>query len=466
MIWMSWIGIVWQLRPAFSREKTFLWAVVILAAFCTRSDLAGVTSFVRGHWLTENCYHRLREHFHSKAVKLVHLCRLWVTICLKIFADRLVKINGRYILIADGLKVPKEGRKMPAVKSLHQESQSNSKPEFIMGHSCQCISLLVEGLGCHFALPLISRIHEGLVFSNRDKRTLMDKLIELFDQLGWTLPCYLVADAYYSNRKVISGLLQRGQHLVSRVRVNGVAFEPAKSTKKKGRGRPRLYGRKVKLRNIFKRLDEFEIVLSPVYGESKTKLKVLTKDFLMRPLGRDVRYVFVSHPTRGNIILMSTDTSLSALDIIRIYGWRFKIEVGFKQAIRRLGAYAYHFWMRDMKKIRRGDGDQYLHRESEDYRNGVIRKMRAYENHIQLGLIAQGLLQYMAVYQAQNVWACFGSWMRTMKSDQSPSEMVVAMSLQNTLPEFLKGLSPCHKLKKFLLNKIDYSRAPEYLLAA
>ena len=34
---------------------------------------------------------------------------------------------------------------MPAVKMLHQQSASNSKPEYIMGHSFQAISLLVQG---------------------------------------------------------------------------------------------------------------------------------------------------------------------------------------------------------------------------------------------------------------------------------------------------------------------------------
>jgi len=63
---------------------------------------------------------------------------------------------------------------MPAVKSLHQQSASNSKPEFIMGHSFQAISLLVQGASGHVAaVPLTSRIHEGLVFSNRDSRTLL-----------------------------------------------------------------------------------------------------------------------------------------------------------------------------------------------------------------------------------------------------------------------------------------------------
>ena len=64
----------------------------------------------------------------------------------------------------------KEGRKMPAVKCVHQESENNSKPEFIMGHSFQALGMLVkDSLGGLFCVPLVSRIHEGLVWSNRDK---------------------------------------------------------------------------------------------------------------------------------------------------------------------------------------------------------------------------------------------------------------------------------------------------------
>jgi hypothetical protein len=55
--------------------------------------------------------------------------------------------QGYRIFIADGLKVPKEGKKMPAVKALHQESQDNSKPAFIMGHSFQMFRKRLQDMG-------------------------------------------------------------------------------------------------------------------------------------------------------------------------------------------------------------------------------------------------------------------------------------------------------------------------------
>ncbi len=72
-------------------------------------------------------------------------------------------------------------------------------------------------------------------------------------------------------------------------------------------------------------------------------LRYYTIDLLWRPVGQLVRFVLVEHPTRGRMIVMGTDLSLGALELIACYGYRFKIEVAFKQALHTLGTYAYHF---------------------------------------------------------------------------------------------------------------------------
>jgi hypothetical protein len=85
-----------------------------------------------------------------------------------------LRVNGRRVLVGDGIKVPKRGKKMPGVKLLHQQSESN-KAEYIMGHSLQAVGMLVQATNSFLAVPLAVRIHEGLVLSNRDRRTLLRK---------------------------------------------------------------------------------------------------------------------------------------------------------------------------------------------------------------------------------------------------------------------------------------------------
>ena len=142
------------------------------------------------------------------------------------FRRRLVRVKGRPVVLADGLKRGKEGRKMPAVKSLHQESRCNAKASFIMGHSFQAVALLVQVAGVCMAVPVAARIHEGIVWSARDRRTLLDKIGALFLGFQGSDPLMVVADAYYAAEKFARSLLGKGHHLVTRVRSNAVAYFP------------------------------------------------------------------------------------------------------------------------------------------------------------------------------------------------------------------------------------------------
>jgi hypothetical protein len=152
-------------------------------------------------------------------VKLDRLTKLWSQVVLRLFPQPL-RVNGRCVLVGDGIKVPKCGRKMPAVKLLHQQSASNSKPEYIMGHSLQAVSLLVQAAASFFAVPLAVRIHEGVVWSNRDRRTLLDKMLALLGIAAVEQPFYFVADAYYAAHKIVVGLLKQDNHLLTRMKSN------------------------------------------------------------------------------------------------------------------------------------------------------------------------------------------------------------------------------------------------------
>jgi hypothetical protein len=462
VLWQEFVRCVACLRTACRRKRTSMWLAVVLIAWAARPDLLGVTSLVRASFLQEGCYHLLLNFFHSGAVVLPLLIQAWIRLALTLFEP--VSETGYTILVADGLKVAKEGKKMPGVKSLHQESTDNSKAEFIMGHSIQVISLLVTATtGQVFAVPLMARICEGLLWGRaHDAKSLLDKLVDMFIEVAGVVkkPMLLVADAYYASAKIIVPLLQKGHVLITRVRRNAVAFEAASQPKKRKRGRPKKYGRKVQLRQLFKAASTFIEAPSPVYGEKGVAIKYRCVDLLWRPVGQIVRFVLVKHPTRGMLVLLCSNVEIDPLSIIRIYGLRFKIEVSFKHALHTLGAYGYHFWMKLMKPIKRGSGDQGLKNTPEEYKQAVARKLAAYHRYIQLACILQGLLQHLAINFRVEVWAQFRSWLRTMKPHLVPSEMVVAQALKTGLPDFLMDTTTEPAIKKFILDRAEIDRMP------
>jgi hypothetical protein len=271
---------------------------IVLMGLCARAELAGVTSLVRALALRPGCYLRLLGLIHSEALQLPALTTLWVRFCRARFTP--VRVGDALVCLADGLKVTKEGQKMPAVKKLHQESTNNSKPEFIDGHSFQALALLVRTAGgLVTSIPLTARIHEGVIDRARElRRTLLDRLVELFLEVARELSprVILVADAYYASAKVILPLLAQGHHLVTCVRRNAVAYRPPPIPRRRRRGRPRRYGRKVRLLQRLQREGGFQTAPSPVYDEQNVRIAYGAEDLLWRPVGRLVRFVFVRHP--------------------------------------------------------------------------------------------------------------------------------------------------------------------------
>jgi hypothetical protein len=425
-LWGLWWNAIQLLRPAFSRLSAFMWFATIVAGITVRVDTLGITSIVRALNLRPKLHHRLLAHFHSTGVKLIGsqlFGRSWRCGCSQSCARQC-----RLVLVGDGIKIPKRGRKIPAVKLLHQQSESNTKPEYIMGHSLQAVGLLLHATQSVFCVPLAPRIHEGLVWSNRDRQ---------------------------------------GHHLVSRVKSNAVAYAPAPPKKGRNkRGRPKINGEKTKLKVLACGYQIDAAACQSGLRRKQHHSSLSSSRSVVAPGGTACPLCGHHSSHKGACLLMCTDTSLSAIDIIRLYGLRFKIEHSFKQAASQIGSFAYHFWIKDMIPLLYRNGNQYLHRKSADYRSHVKRKTNAYHVFIQAGVIAQGLLQYLAVASPKLVGDSFGSWLRTIRPGIPRSEFVVANALRQTLPEFLMSYSEAGSLTKFIADRQDNGNLRIFRLAS
>ena len=151
--------ILMDFRGCFSRGATFRWFVVIVVGLMIREDHLGVTSIIRGLFLVPN-YISLIGFFRSDAWTLEVLSAKYAALVNK-YAP-LLKRGDAVILVGDGVKQAKEGRRMPGVKRQHQESEDSSKPEFMWGHLFGGVGILAGNISKQFCIPLAMRIQDGV----------------------------------------------------------------------------------------------------------------------------------------------------------------------------------------------------------------------------------------------------------------------------------------------------------------
>lgn len=246
--------------------------------------------------------------------------------------------------------------------------------------------------------------------------------------------CLLMLDAYFAVgpvfkilKKVVDADGQRLVHIVTRAKSNAVAYgDPPPETG--GRGRPRKYGPKLKLMAMFEsQAVAFEQTVIELYGCCKT-VSFLCLDLVWKPVGEKIRFVLVMDgPER--FILMCSDLTLSAPDIVRAYSLRFKIEVSFKVLKHLMGTFYYRFWTHAWPRIgKRTVSD--LSEITDTRRKRLIQEAAdAIEAFANFGCIATGILQVIALNFHGTIWKKYAGWLRTVTS-AVPSEEVVKSVIQ------------------------------------
>jgi hypothetical protein len=119
MLWKKWWELVCQLKGACARTRTFSWMIVCLMEMTVRTDLMGVSSIGRALGLVPTCHDRILDFFHSPALCLDKLTRLWRRLVFQ--QSGILRVGGHPVLVGDGIKVAKSGKKIRIVSLIHDE---------------------------------------------------------------------------------------------------------------------------------------------------------------------------------------------------------------------------------------------------------------------------------------------------------------------------------------------------------
>lgn len=425
-------------RHLFSRHLPWTSFCAVILGFIGSHHVEAVTSICRFWHMNESGYHQLLHFFHSSAWCLDALVAHWQHLVLG--QEVAVIVKGRTVLLGDHTYVVKDARRMPGVVTLHQESETQSKPTYFRGHHWGVVGLLAGSLTQAFCLPLEARLHQGFAHlrenqhDDTQRQSLAIRLVDtaLAFARRQDTPSIVVLDAFFAIAPVFqraasvwsTALKQPYLSVITRAKKNYVAYEPAIPSEKPCRGRPRKYGKKVKLKDVFETYQEhFAKAPCRVYGHVET-VSYLALTLLWKPIKAPLRFVFAI-TSRGPIVLMCSDLEMAPLTAISLYCARIRVETMFSMLKHLLGAFTYRFWSKHLPRhSRKPKKNAALKAPMPDCVGSVRMTWQACERFVMLGCIALGLLQLVALTFPHQVWRGFNLFLRT-RSRALPSERTV-----------------------------------------
>lgn len=318
--WITFLAKALPLRSIGTFVELLIGAMLTPTGFVTDAYLM---LNMRNHWTSY--YKWLQQGKWS----WLALARQFMRLILSI-----VKHDVIHLAIDDTLTL-RSSKKAPDSRIHHQHGNKANLSAYVLGQCWVNLSIItLRGNNEPVALPLLSRLMPGR--GNRGKLVAANTLIRAVQSLMQGLNVRVLIDSWYMRRTVIEAMLKREFNVIGQVRKDTRLYDVPAARQKGQRGRSRKYGEKYTLERI--ECLNRRIVTLPIYGkEQRVRLRsVLAKARFLN--GRLVRAVWCEFENdkkpnqwKTASLLLSTDTSLTAEQIVKSYSLRWPIEPMFNQ---------------------------------------------------------------------------------------------------------------------------------------
>lgn len=309
-------------RPSFKIFSSFI------IGFIQLGKEAHTSSMVRS--LSFSFLHRSLSSFTRFLGQNIWDMEEVVGITLEQFFHTLrIKANSVLFLIVDDTILQKTGKKILGC-AWHRDPAQKA---YVFGHQWVLFALLYK----EFLLPLWAKLYHPKGTKGwgpfQTKIAMVRKTLEIF---RLPIPCkvYLLADSWYWAKELAQICRKYGYHMISQLKSSSVLW---------------MEGKKTKVTALSTIASTYREVSVFVYGKNKT-LKIARFVGVIQSLG-NVAVVVVKEKRKKTFYLVSTNLHLSALDIIKYYAKRWKIEQMIKDLKQRLGF--GHYQVRNPQAIQR-----------------------------------------------------------------------------------------------------------------
>ena len=240
-----------------------------------------------------------------------------------------IKAHSVLFLVVDDTLAEKTGKKIPGC-AWHRD---HTQKTYVFGHQWVLFALLYKD----FLLPLWTKLYHPKgtkgCGSFQTKITLAKRMLQA---LRLPIPCkvYLLADSWYWAKELALFCRKCGYHMISQFKSSSVLW---------------MNGERTKVKTLTTIASAYREVSLFLYGKNKT-LQIARFVGTIQGLGK-VAVVVVKEKRKKPSYLVSTNLHLSALDIVKYYAKRWKIEQMIKDLKQRLGFGDYQ--VRNLQAIQR-----------------------------------------------------------------------------------------------------------------
>lgn len=429
-------------RRLFCQERSWFCFCLYVLVSMARCQSSCVTGLISEFILKISVYDRFLRLFGSLALNPDELEAVHVRDCLEQFPQ-----EERRVLLVDSTIVCKEGRRMPGVSSQVQSSSSNSKREFVMAHDVENIALCVKQGNEHFAVPLISYIRNGVVHSNRSTKTALDRVVDAICRYPEFRGAVAVVDCYYASANLARTLLDEHEvAIVTRVKSNSVACAEPPKRRKSVRGRPRLYGGKVYLRDL---TCPTPFSFRANSNGQEHSYECHDQALIHKGYGGLMRFIRVIRDGESQIVLMTNDFASTTQEVVELYVNRWRIEEMIRDNKSLMDFGNYRFWTSVCPKSSPGR-KVHTHRMTHKERQMIRFKETLYRIYLILTNISATQLHIQRHSAPSAIWSSFPGWIRTMRPGMIPSIRVTKEAFKYELQKYCQVGRRSNKWTKYL----------------
>jgi hypothetical protein len=362
-----WQVMVITLSSALHQRSAWRLAVIFTAMLFAKGRKT-ITSWLRAAGINR-CYKAYYYFIGSLAKKTVNIA----TELFEIMIRRIYKNTNTVLTAIDDSPTARYGPRVAGAGIHRNPTPMPDRRKFVYGHVWVTLSAIArhKNFGT-IGLPLLARMYVkakdikniALAFKSKTEQAveLAEWAYKYCKNLGKRL--WIVTDGGFTRASFLKPAIKTGVVIITRLRKDAVLYGEVKQPKKRKRGRPRKYGKRVKLANTVKKPDGWFKIKAFLYGREETK-EVKVFKALYKPAGCLVEVLIVRESKDCFRAFMCTELTASAVEILEAVADRYAIEQNFsdlkeiegagQQQVRALGsnvgAFHLNLWLHSVVEL-------------------------------------------------------------------------------------------------------------------